>query len=269
MTASGPSTGTPVVSGAGTSHGGHPAAPVANALHDRIGHLPQMTFRQAGIRNPSLPTLLSLFFLLLAFFIVLNSLSQHDSHKQTNVTASVEQAFGISNADPISASENTEQATTGILRGLASYFGALLPADRQKLLISSNQLTMHLPTDLFFKTANGAITGQPTDQAATILRQVGEALNKRPPGWGCEVSVEVASPSPGAEDIDRAGKMAVMLSSSTTQHRNDLSVGLAAGDAQWLTIAIHLRPPEMPDLPGQKSSATGQVQSGTAQRVAP
>src|ERR1700744_5761354 len=121
MTASGPSTGTPAVSGAGTSHGGHPAAPVASALHDRIGHLPQMTFRQAGIRNPSLPTLLSLFFLLLAFFIVLNRLSQRDSHKQSNVAASIDQTFGISNADQMSAPNNLAQTTTGILRGLASY----------------------------------------------------------------------------------------------------------------------------------------------------
>src|ERR1700742_2613942 len=132
MTDSGPSTGTPVVPAAAA--GGHPGAPIANALHDRIGHLPQMTFRQAGIRNPSLPTLLSLFFLLLAFFIVLNSLSQRDSHKQSGVAASIDQTFGISSADQMSASDNIQQTTTGILRGLASYFGTLLPADRQKIL---------------------------------------------------------------------------------------------------------------------------------------
>lgn len=267
MTASGPSAGIPVVPAAAV--GGHPAAPVANALHDRIGHLPQMTFRQAGIRNPSLPTLLSLFFLLLAFFIVLNSLSQRDSHKQSNVAASIDQTFGISGADTMSASNNPDQTTTGILRGLASYFGALLPADREKLLISSNQLTMHLPVDLFFKAANGTITSQQTDQAPAILRQIGEALAKRPAGWGCEVDIQLTSTSLGQGDVERAGQLAVMLGSSTTQHSNDLSVGLAAGDPQWMTISIRLRPPEMPTLPGQKSQAASKEQSGAAARVAP
>jgi hypothetical protein len=269
MTASGPSTGTPVASGAVASHGGHPAAPVSNALHDRIGHLPQMTFRQAGIRNPSLPTLLSLFFLLLAFFIVLNSLSQRDSHKQSGVAASIDQTFGISSADTMSASDNVQQTTTGILRGLASYFGALLPADRQKLLISSNQLTMQLPVDLFFRAAGGAITSQQTDQAPAILRQIGDALGKRPANWGCEIDIELTSSSLGQGDIERAGQLAVMLSSVATQRHNDLSVGLAAGDPKWMTIAIRLRPPEMPNLPGQQSPAVGQDQTGAAPRVAP
>jgi len=269
MTASGPSTGTPVASGAAASHGGHPAAPVSNALHDRIGHLPQMTFRQAGIRNPSLPTLLSLFFLLLAFFIVLNSLSQRDSQKQSGVAASIDQTFGISNADTMSASDNVQQTTTGILRGLASYFGALLPADRQKLLISSNQLTMRLPVDLFFTAPGGAITSQQTDQAPAILRQIGDALGKRPPNWGCEIDIELTSTSLGQGDIERAGQLAVMLSRAATQRRNDLSVGLAPGDPKWMTIAIRLRPPEMPNLPGQQSPASGQDQTGAAPRVAP
>src|SRR5258708_27309288 len=100
MTASGPSTGTPVVSGAGPSHGGHPAAPIASALQSRIGHLPQMTFRQAGIRNPTLPTLLSLFFLLLAFFIVLNSLSQPDTRRRQNRSSSICQPFGTGTPGP-------------------------------------------------------------------------------------------------------------------------------------------------------------------------
>ena len=284
MTASGPSTGTPVVSGAGPSHGGHPAAPIASALQARIGHLPEMTFRQAGIRNPSLPTLLSLFFLLLAFFIVLNSLSQHDTRRQQSVATSIDQTFGSGIADPMSAAENAREETTGILRGLASYFGALLPADRQKLLITANQLTMHLPVDLFFAKVDGTLTSKPTDQASVILRQIGAAVGKRPLGWGCELTIEVAAQSLGQVDVERAGQLAVMLSSTGSQERNDLSVGLATGDPQWLTIVVRLRPPEMPNLPGQShgqsqgqspdqtkanNGAQNQDQAGAARRVAP
>jgi len=274
MTASGPSTGAPVVSGAGSSHSGHPAAPVASALQARIGHLPQMTFRQAGIRNPSLPTLLSLFFMLLAFFIVLNSLSQHDTRKQISVAASIDETFGATSAaDTMSAAENIRQITTGILRGLASYFGSLLPADRQKLLISTDQLTIKVPFDLFFKTVNGQATSDLTDQAPTILRQISKTLEARPAGWGCEINLELASAAPGQVDVERAGRLAVMLSSSDTQRRNELSVGLGTGDGQWLTMVIRLRPPELPSLSAQRTTAgtpgQGPVSAGAASRVAP
>lgn len=273
MTGSGSSIGTPVASGAGAAHGGHPAAPVAAALQQRIGHLPQMTFRQAGIRNPSLPTLLSLFFLLLAFFIVLNSLSQRDSGKQHSVTASIDQAFGgVSAADPLSAAQNVQQSTTGILRGLASYFGVLLPADRQKILISANQLTMQLPVDLFFKAgAGGVLSSEQTSQVPAILRQIGEALDKRPSDWGCEVHIELAAASPDQSDVERAGQLAVILSHTASQRRNDLSVGFNTGDPRWLTIAIRLRPPEMPDLPGRGNAGHAEQgdQSGATRRVAP
>lgn len=271
MTASGPLTGTPVVSGAASSFGGHPAAPVAYALEARIGHLPQVTFRQAGIRNPSLPTLLSLFFLLLAFFIVLDGLSQRDTRKQSGVATSIDETFGgVSNADAMSAAENVRQKNTGILRGLASYFGSLLPADRQKLLISSNQLTMHLPTELFFKVVNGAITGQQADQAPAILRQIGDALDKRPAGWGCEVDIQLASQSPGQLDVERAGQLAMALSNAASQRRNELSVGLTTGDSQWMTIAIQLRPPEMPSLSGDSvSSNKTDGPSGASRQVTP
>ena len=281
MTASGPSTGAPVVSGAGSSHGGHPAAPVASALQARIGHLPQMTFRQAGIRNPSLPTLLSLFFLLLAFFIVLNSLSQHDTRKQISVAASIDETFGATSAaDTTSAAGNIRQITTGILRGLASYFGSLLPADRQKLLISTDQLTIKVPVDLFFKTVNGQTTSDLTDQAPVILHQIGSTLDTRPAGWGCEINLQLASAAPGQIDVERAGKLAVMLSGTASQRRNELSVGLGSGDGQWLSMVIHLRPPELPSLPTQRAAASqpaasqpapGQapVSAGAAPRVAP
>jgi hypothetical protein len=230
-----------------------------------------MTFRQAGIRNPSLPTLLSLFFLMLAFFIVLNSLSQHDVRRQRSVAASVDQTFGSGLADPMSAAENARDEATGILRGLASYFGSLLPADRQKLLISTNQLTMHLPSDLFFATVDGVLTSKPTDQAPAILRQIDAVIDKRPPDWGCEVTVEVAAKALGQLDVERAGQLAVMLSSTGAQRHNDLSVGLANGDPQWLSIVVRLRPPEMPNLPGEGAGkkAQGQDQAGAARRVAP
>jgi len=264
MTATGSSTGTAVASGAGAIHDGHPAAPVASALESRIGHLPKMTFRQAGIRNPSLPTLLSLFFLLLAFLIVLNSLSQRDTGKQSTVTASIDQTFGgTSSSDPVSAAQNAQQVTTGILRGLASYFGVLLPADRQKILISANQLTMQLPVDLFFKPdAAGNPSSAQTTQVPAILRQIGEALDKRPADWSCEVHIELAAATPGQLDVERAGQLAAILSHTSSQRSNDLSVGFNNGDPKWLTIAIRMRPPEMPDLPGQTRTKQSGVNQG-------
>ncbi len=263
--------------GAG-SHGGHPAAPVASAqassassgMRARLDNLPQMTFRQAGIRNPSLPTLLSLFFLLLAFFIVLNSLSQRDAAKQLNVANSIGQTFGEGSgaADALSAADNTSREVTGILTGLASYFGSLIPADKQKVLISTNQLVLRLPVDLFFQspanqsTANQSAAHKSTadqsaqsnlemmPQAAAMLKQLGTALDRRPADWGCEIDLKLSAAEPGEQDLLRASQLAALLSATPSQRGNNLTVSLGRGDPRWLTIAIHLRRPDLPALPG-------------------
>ena len=263
--------------GAG-SHGGHPAAPVASAqassassgMRARLDNLPQMTFRQAGIRNPSLPTLLSLFFLLLAFFIVLNSLSQRDAAKQLNVANSIGQTFGEGSgaADALSAADNTSREVTGILTGLASYFGSLIPADKQKVLISTNQLVLRLPVDLFFQspanqsTANQSAAHKSTadqsaqsnlemmPQAAAMLKQLGTALDRRPADWGCEIDLKLSAAEPGEQDLQRASQLAALLSATPSQRGNNLTVSLGRGDPRWLTIAIHLRRPDLPALPG-------------------
>lgn len=263
--------------GAG-SHGGHPAAPVASAqvssassgMRARLDNLPQMTFRQAGIRNPSLPTLLSLFFLLLAFFIVLNSLSQRDAAKQLNVASSIGQTFGEGSgaADALSAADNTNREVTGILTGLASYFGSLIPADKQKVLISTNQLVLRLPVDLFFQSpANQSTTNQSAanksmadqsaqsnlemmPQAAAMLKQLGTALDRRPADWGCEIDLKLSAAEPGEQDLQRASQLAALLSATPSQRGNNLTVSLGRGDPRWLTIAIHLRRPDLPALPG-------------------
>ncbi len=283
----------------GTSYGGHPAAPVAAAqaepgrasLRARLDHLPQMTFRQAGIRNPSLPTLLSLFFLLLAFFIVLNSISGHDSAKQREVASSIGQTFGegVGNADALSAADNGGQAVTGILKGLASYFGSLIPPEKQKLIISTNQLILHLPTELFFQPdanqfSNGqSSNGQSNDaanpsaadilapHAAAMLRQIGEAVAKRPVAWGCEIDLELASGNPGDGDLRRASQLASILSATPAQRGNELTVSLVKGDPRWMIIAIRLRQPDLPALPagGAASSQPVPPQSAAPQQAAP
>lgn len=277
----------------GTSYGGHPAAPVTTAqaapgrasLRARLDHLPQMTFRQAGIRNPSLPTLLSLFFLLLAFFIVLNSISGHDSAKQREVASSIGQTFGegVGNADALSAADNGGQAVTGILKGLASYFGSLIPPEKQKLIISTNQLILHLPTELFFQPgANQSSNGQSdatnpsaadilAPHAAAMLRQIGEAVAKRPAAWGCEIDLELASGNPGDGDLRRASQLASILSATPAQRGNELTVSLVKGDPRWMTIAIRLRQPDLPALPagGAASSQPVSTQSAPSQQAAP
>ncbi|MET1027031.1 MAG: flagellar motor protein MotB [Dongiaceae bacterium] len=252
----------------GGSHGGHPAAPVASAqvssgaasMRARLDNLPQMTFRQAGIRNPSLPTLLSLFFLLLAFFIVLNSLSQRDAAKQHNVASSIGQTFGegTGGADALSAADNTTHEVTGILTGLASYFGSLIPAGKQKLLISTNQLVLRLPVDLFFQPSADRSTAELMPQAAAMMRQLGIALDRRPADWGCEIDLKLAAAAPGEPDLQRASQLAALLGATPSQRGNNLTVSLGHGDPQWLTIAIHLRRPDLPALPGAAGKAQPQ-----------
>jgi hypothetical protein len=263
MTGNGPQIGPYAAPGVTSHHGGHPAAPVVAAVTTRLDNLPQMTFRPAGIRNPSLPTLLSLFFLLLAFFIVLNSLSRRDQEKAQAAAVSVGQAFGEAPSQAETTSDGDEQSrtATGILRGLASYFGSLIPADQQKVVISTNQLIIRIPSTLFFRDdavgASAAGTAGPTltPQSGAILRQINATLDQRPADWGSELELDVAGD--GESAIARAGQLAKLLRAVPAQRSSELAVSLIEGDPAWLTILIRLRQPELPALPADAKSKDG------------
>jgi hypothetical protein len=270
MTGHGPQIGPYAAPGVTSRQGSYPAAPVVSAVTARLDNLPQMTFRQAGIRNPSLPTLLSLFFLLLAFFIVLNSLSRRDAEKEQMAAASVGQVFGESDAAATASTgeDDDSRSATGILKGLASYFGSLIPADQQKIVISTNQLIIRLPSALFFRDGESGTAGQSellTQQAPAILRQISETLDRRPADWGCELDLEIASAEPGEREIARAGQLAKVLRSTPSQRANALGVSLVDGNPAWLTIVIRLRQPDLPPLPGSQEGGQG----GQPGQVAP
>ncbi|MDY0882664.1 hypothetical protein ACFPL7_06870 [Dongia soli] len=262
MTGHGPQIGPYAAPGVTSRQGSHPAAPVVSAVTTRLDNLPQMTFRQAGIRNPSLPTLLSLFFLLLAFFIVLNSLSRRDAEKEHIAASSVGRVFGESEgaANTSTDEDDDSRAATGILKGLASYFGSLIPTDQQKVIISTNQLIIRLPSTLFFRDGNSEAIGEGdmlTKQTPAILRQINETLDRRPTDWGCELDLEIAAAEPGEREIARAGRLAQVLRSAPSQQHNALGVSLINGDPAWLTIVIRLRQPDLPALPGSPESGQG------------
>jgi flagellar motor protein MotB len=207
--------------------------------------------------------LLSLFFLLLAFFIVLNSLSQRDAEKERIAAASVGQVFGESEgtASASTGEDDDSQAATGILKGLASYFGSLIPADQQKVIISTNQLIIRLPSALFFRDGGEMLT----EQTPAILRQINETLDRRPADWGCELDIEIAAAEPGEREIAQAGQLAKVLRSTPARRDNEFGVSLINGDPAWLTIIIRLRQPDLPALPGAQESG----QSGQPEQVAP
>ena len=263
MTGHGPQIGPYAAPGVTSRQGSHPAAPVVSAVTARLDNLPQMTFRQAGIRNPSLPTLLSLFFLLLAFFIVLNSLSRRDAEKEQIAATSVGQVFGESDGVATSSTgeDDDSRTATGILKGLASYFGSLIPADQQKVVISTNQLVIRLPSILFFRDGGELLS----EQTPAILRQISETLDRRPADWGCELDLEIASTAPGGREIARAGQLARLLRSTPSQRVNELGVSLVDGNPAWLTIVIRLRQPDLPPLPGSQEGGPG----GQPGQVAP
>src|SRR5882757_2751211 len=66
--------------------------------------------KPAPARNPSLPTLVGLFILILCFFVVLTSISLKDQHREKSVMASLERTFAGEGMSVPSEDEPADQA---------------------------------------------------------------------------------------------------------------------------------------------------------------
>src|SRR5438105_2544844 len=69
----------------------------------------------APARNPSLPTLVGLFILILCFFVVLTSISLKDQHREQSVMASLERTFSGEGMAQPSEDEPADRQTKRML----------------------------------------------------------------------------------------------------------------------------------------------------------
>ncbi|MGQ9365315.1 hypothetical protein [Azospirillum sp. ST 5-10] len=155
---------------------------------------------------------LSLFLLLLAFFIVLNAISVDSVRRARAVLKSVEQSFTIDprllfGRDPVASRAGTVLAVQR-LDTLGDLFATTVAVDKVEVVAPGRQLEVRLPADGLFEPGTARLRLDRTG----LLDRVAAALRQPLPGERIEVEFLVALSSTVASQppspIDRAGALA-------------------------------------------------------------
>ena len=155
---------------------------------------------------------LSLFLLLLAFFIVLNAISVDSVRRARAVLKSVEQSFTIDprllfGRDPVGSRSGTVLAVQR-LETLGDLFSMAIAVEKVEVVAPGRLLEVRLPADALFMPGTARLRLDRTG----LLDRVAEALLQPLPGERVEVeflvalSPDVPSQPPGP--IERAGALA-------------------------------------------------------------
>lgn len=201
---------------------------------------------EAG-QDPNLVGLLSLQLLLLAFFILLSTISTFDESRVRSVLGSVQEAF----SDVTGSSEHDDvemQADSIVLSAIVDEVEGVVKTALQLdrvTRVGDGDIAFDLPAESLF----AAGTAQSTPGRADVLRRIVVALDRRPSGYRYELDILVgrAAAEAGAGDavslpalqIDRAGTLArALVDAGATP--SGLSSGLLPGASDKLRVVIRL-----------------------------
>jgi len=198
--------------------------------------------------------LLSLNLILLAFFILLNSLSDFETDRARAVLASVKQAFNgkveaAGQQPSFGSSLGALPEVEAKMREVGSLFEALAPTARAKSIRRANSVRVDVPAGALFKPGSQRLRlGR-----EVLLERLAESLRKGSEGTprylleilvgtGSQVAVEGGATigSAGLE-LRRAAVLAARLSAEGAPF-DGLSTGLRPGAAGSLRFVVRLRP---------------------------
>jgi hypothetical protein len=207
--------------------------------------------RQGG---SNMMLLLSLKLILLAFFILLNSLADFEAGRARAVLASVNQAFNgkIEAADQVPTIASTLGALPEVeakMREVGSLFEAIAPLADAKSVRRANMVRIDLPVTALFRPAGPRLR----QGREVLLQRLAQALGKGPKaapryllevlvGTGTPKAAEAAAPdgSPSLE-LRRAAVLAARLSAEGVPV-DGISTGLRPGAPDSLRFIVRLRP---------------------------
>ncbi len=213
--------------------------------------------------NSNIVLLLSLNLILLAFFILLNSLAEVQSGKARAVIASVNQAFNgrieMASQLPVhSSSLGALPAVEAKMREIGSLFEAIVPSSEAKEIRRAKAVRIDLPASALFKPASLQL--RPGREV--LIQRLAKALRKTPPGPSSgttpgapnyELAVlfgagDVPGAAPGGATTGdfrtlaqrRAAILAERLVAAGL-FQGALSIGLRPGQADSLRFIVRLR----------------------------
>ena len=188
-------------------------------------------------KNPSLPTFVGLLLMILAFFVVLTSISLRDSKKQNAVAVSLAQTFSSGANMPRDAATKDETSDQAYVQSLAGQFQAYIPMQADTPPATGYEQRLRLPLDQVFD--DGSPAAKPT--LLNILGQLMAALQRRPQDMDYELEIRLAEAQLSDLDVDRAAGIAAALGKLKAPAEK-FTIGLLRRDAAGVDIIVRLRP---------------------------
>ncbi len=203
--------------------------------------------------NSNMMLLLSLNLILLAFFILLNSLADFETDRARAVLDSVKQAFNgkIEAAGPLPVFSNSLGALPEVeakMQEVGSLFEAFAPAARAKSFQRANLVRVDFPASALFRTASQRLRRG----RQALLARLAQSLRKGPEGapryllevlvgTGSQAAVDggATAGSPSLQ-LRRAAVLAARLSAEGAP-LDGLSIGLRPGAPDSLRFVVRLR----------------------------
>ncbi len=199
--------------------------------------------------------LLSLNLILLAFFILLNSLADIETDRARAVLASVNQAFNgevevAGHRPAVSSLLGALPEVEAKLREVGSLFESIAPSEQAKSIRRASLVQLDLPANALFEPASLRLR----QGRQVLLARLAQSLRKGPVGaprylveilvgTGAQVAADGDAAAAGSPSLElrRAAVLAASLSAEGAP-LDGLSTGLLPGAADSLRFVVRLRP---------------------------
>jgi len=189
-------------------------------------------------RNPSLPTFVGLFMLILTFFVVLTSISINDRKKSEAAMASLQDAFSGNVVRMERTSEaDADTAARDFIQGLTGQVQSLIPLMGGKKATPAEHQILWLPISLAF-------AGKATEldaNFAPVLRELLNASAKIPARFEYEVELRLCAAAPSDALRRRAAALADALARLQAPMERFV-IGTQACRADRIGFAVALAP---------------------------
>jgi hypothetical protein len=203
---------------------------------DRVGAL------REGSRTPLLFQILSLYLLLLAFFVVLNAISHVENARSRAVTGSLNETFAAQGT-PTDETRSLTSSTGAVVADAAftKRVGNLIRTELELAEIEEVEpgrlLAVRAPADSFFVPGRAAI--DPLHRR--LVERVADAMKS--PAAGIRYDVDIMLGVAGRDGLAtrRAAYLASVFAAAGAPARN-VAAGIEHGTPGRLSLLFHIRP---------------------------
>ena len=199
-------------------------------------------------RDPTLIQVLSLYLLLLAFFVILFNISKAEQFKTTVVTDSLNSTFAsrgrpTENPAPLASALGSIVADPAFQQRIGQLITAEIPISKVREIKPGSILEARVPVDELFEGDDVA------PDRLQLTEQLAVALGGAPPGMRYDVDILVGIAADMEADVDgshraltlaRGGHLAARLVAAGAPPGH-VAAGLERGDPNWARLLFYVR----------------------------